>query len=379
MMQKRENLAEAAGEIGWRFPRKRTFVLAFVLTTGLAAASMAQTPQLIPNGGSAAPVLLIGSQLQSTVAAAGLFREGQNVVVIGEVTSSPKKIAGVVQEQKMQVAVGPGKADYTMHLTDAMLIGATGQKIAASDLATHTWVRAEGTVMDDPRRIKVTRLQVIGKDLPDLQSSAFYRPGFDQGYVMAVAGSRQIFPETPGAVYTPAALMIVGKVSDDTGSLETTRNIFVDAAGNRWKMHVPKDTPIFDTQGKKISVHEIATGQWIRAHGWQTDDLRLRVARIEEIGPEEAFRTSALFRAGAPMGYVERAPGAAVRFNAFKVTGVITVVDEAAGTLTVRDDQGKDHVLAAETVTMSANGQPVEVKALRTGQRVTVEGSEILF
>jgi len=356
---------------------KRIFFLTFVLATGLVATSRAQTSLLFPYASSTASVLLVGDQILSAVSDAPLFREGQSVIVVGEVTSSPKKIAGVHQEQKMQVAVGPGKADYTLHLTDAMMLGASGQKIAASDLATQTWVRAEGTVMDDPRRIKVTRLQVIGQDLPGLQSSAFYRPGFDQGYVMAVSGSREIFPETAHAVYTPAPLVIVGKVSDDTGPLESTRNLFVDAAGNRWKLHVPKDTPLFDTQGKKISVHQIAKGQWLRAHGWQTDDLRLRVARLEEIGPEEAFRASALYRAGEPLGYVERAPGAGVQFSSFKITGVITAVDEAAGTITVRDDQGKEHAIAAETVTLSADGQPVVMKALHTGQRVTVEGSEI--
>ena len=126
-------------------------------------------------------------------------------------------------------------------------------------------------------------------------------------------------------------------------------------------------------------IHEIAKGQWIRAHGWQTDDLRLRVARIENVGPEEAFRTSALFRAGEPLGYVERVPGAAVRFSSFQFTGVVTAVDTVEGTITLRDDQGKERVIAPETVRISANGQPVDLKALRTGQRVTVEGSEILF
>src|SRR5207249_1098029 len=133
-------------------------------------------------------------------------------------------------EDKMQVAVGPGKIDYTLHLKGAPLIGETGAKIDQNDLVNHMWVRAEGTVMNDPRRIKVAKLQVIGKDMPGLQSSAFYRPGFDQGYVMAVAGSRQIFPETAVA-FTPAPMVIIGKVSDDTGPLETTRKIRVDAAG----------------------------------------------------------------------------------------------------------------------------------------------------
>jgi hypothetical protein len=362
---------------------KRVLPLALVLTAaaGLAAPAQAQTPNQANNGSSAATVLLISSQLKENVTAARPLREGQSVVLVGEITSSPKKVAGVREEQKMQVGVGPAKTDYTLHLGDAPLIGESGRKIEENDLADKMWVRAEGTVMDDPRRIKVTRLQVIGKDLPGLKRSAFYRPGFDQGYVMtmAVAGFRQMFPETPGAVFTPAPLVIVGKVSDDTGALETTRKIQVDAAGNTWTLHVPKDTPIFDAQGKKISVHEVSEGQWVRVHGWQTDDLRMRVARIENIGAEEAFRTSALFREAEPIGYVERVPGTTVRFSPFKVTGVITTIDEREGTLTLRDDQGKDRVIYTETVTVYVNGQPVETKTLRKDQRVTVEGNEIQF
>jgi Domain of unknown function (DUF5666) len=342
---------------------KQMVPLALALTMGLAALAQAQTPNATPNG-AAAP--------------AALFREGQQVVLVGEITSSPKHVAGVAEEQKMQVAIGPGKTDYTLHLKDAQMIGQSGAKIQDNDLVDHMWVRAEGTVMNDPRRIKVTKLQVIGKDMPGLQSSAFYRSGFDQGYVMAVAGSRQIFPEMTAA-FTPAPMVIIGKVADDTGPLETTRKLQVDAAGNTWTLTVPKDAPVFDAQGKKISVHEIAKGQWVRAHGWQTDDLRMRVARVENIGPEEAFRASTYFRGTEPMGYVERAPGTGVRFNPLRITGVITAINEADGSIVVKDDNGMERTVYMETVRFSADGRPVDVKMLQKGQRVTVEGNEILF
>jgi hypothetical protein len=341
---------------------KQIAPLALALTMGLAVLAKAEAPNAPPNG--AAP--------------AALFREGQQVVLVGEITSSPKHVAGVAEEQKMQVAIGPGKTDYTLHLKDAQMIGQSGAKIQDNDLVDHMWVRAEGTVMDDPRRIKVAKLQVVGKDMPGLQSSAFYRPGFDQGYVMAVAGSRQIYPETTVA-YTAAPMVIIGKVSDDTGPLETTRKIQVDAAGNTWTMSVPKDTPIYDVQGQKISVHQIAKGQWVRIHGWQTDDLRLRAARIENIGPEDAFRASSYFRGTEPMGYVERTPGTGVRFNPLKITGVVTAINMEDGSIVVKDDNGMERTVSLETVTLSADGRPVDVKTLQKGQRVTVEGNEILF
>jgi hypothetical protein len=346
---------------------KQLLPLALALTTALTAGALAQTPDAKPDAGNPAVRL----------SPAGLFREGQQVVVVGEITSSPKKVAGVKEESKMQVAIGPGKTDYTLHLKGAPLIGASGQKIEENDLVDKMWVRAEGTVMDDPRRIKATKLQVIGKDMPSLQRSAFYRTGLDQGYVMAVAGTRQTFPET--RAYSPAAMVIVGKVSDDTGALETTRRIQVDASGNTWTLHVPKEAPVLDAKGEKISVHEIADGQWVRAHGWQTDDLRMRAARIENIGAEEAFRTSTYFRTEEPIGYLERVPGTGVRFEPLKVTGVIGTINEAESSFTLRDDQGQERIVFIETVTITANGQPVERRSLRKGQRVTVEGSEIRY
>jgi hypothetical protein len=354
---------------------KQTLLPVLALSAALAATAQAAEEKAGNNNpaGAATP----GQAQVGGPAPAGLFREGQQVVVVGEITSSPKKVAGVREEQKMQVAVGPGKTDYTLHLEGAPLVGASGQKIEDNDLADKMWVRAVGTVMDDPRRIKVTRLQVIGKDMPSLQRSAFYRSGLDQGYVMAVAGSRQTFPES--RAYSPAAMVIVGRVSDDTGALETTRKIQVDAAGNTWTLHVPKDIPILDAKGEKISVHEIDDGQWIRAHGWQTDDLRMRVARIENIGAEEAFRTSTYFRTAEPIGYVDRTPGAGIRFEPLKLTGVVGTINSTDGTFTLRDDQGQERTVSIETVTITANGQPVEGRSLQKGQRVTVEGSEIRF
>ena len=44
--------------------------------------------------------------------------------------------------------------------------------IAKSALHRGWWVRAEGTVLDDPRRIKVAKLHVIGKDTASFRQSA---------------------------------------------------------------------------------------------------------------------------------------------------------------------------------------------------------------
>jgi hypothetical protein len=341
------------------------------LSAGIAGSAQAQTV--------AGGVTLAQNPAAGTVVvaqAAPRLAEKTPVVVVGMIASEPKSI---VSESKMQVAVGPAKTDYTLHLSDAKMYDSYGAVIKADKLADKMWVRAEGAIMDDPKRIKVTRLQVVGKDMPGLKQSAFYRPGFDQGYLMAVAGSRQIFPAEGGVVYTPAPLTIVGRVSDDTGPLESTRKIQVDTAGNTWTLNVPKDTPLFDVQGKKISVHQIAKDQWIRAHGWQTDDLRMRVARLQEIGPQAAFGATPYFRAAEPLGYAERIPGTDVRFNPIQASGVVTNISSAAGMMTLRDDAGKERTFPLETVSIRMDGRPVPLEMLRQGQKVTVEGSEIAF
>jgi len=349
---------------------KRELFLMLGLSAGLAASANAQATAVGATQQNPAAGTAVVAQ------AAPRLAENTPVVVVGEITSEPKSI---VSENKMQVAVGPAKTDYTLHLSDAKMYDNYGAVIKPDKLAGKMWVRAEGSIMNDPRRIKVSRLQVVGKDMAGLKQSAFYRPGFDQGYLMAVAGSREIFPAGGAVVYTPAPLTIVGRVSDDTGPLESTRKLQVDTAGNTWTLSVPKDTTLYDVQGKKISVHQIAKNQWIRAHGWQTDDLRMRVARLQEVGPQEAFGTTAFFRAAEPLGYVEREPGTDVRFNPIQTSGTITNISSAAGMMTLRDESGKERTFPLESVMIRMDGRPVPLEMLRQGQKVTVEGSEIAF
>jgi len=72
-------------------------------------------------------------------------KEGTPVIIVGQVTSAPKKVAGVVQKH-FQIALGPSKRDtYTLHVSDASeMVSLSGDKIAISDLDDKQWVRAEG-------------------------------------------------------------------------------------------------------------------------------------------------------------------------------------------------------------------------------------------
>lgn len=114
------------------------------------------------------------------------YPEGTWVVVVGRVTSEPKR---TTDEEKMQVGIGPEKTDYTLHLSTAVAKGKKGRLVDEDRFNEGTWVRAEGRVMDDPRRIKVNRIRMIGlKGRPSLRGLPYYRRGFSQGYVVRMPG-----------------------------------------------------------------------------------------------------------------------------------------------------------------------------------------------
>lgn len=124
--------------------------------------------------------------------------EGTPVVIVGQVSSPPK---GEIDEQKMQIALGPHKVDYTLHLNRAAVLkGPNGEQIDEDAFDDGQWVRAEGRVMDDPRRIMVSRIRLVTtRELPSLRGTPYYRRGLAQGYLMwpygeaRVAGYRRVY------------------------------------------------------------------------------------------------------------------------------------------------------------------------------------------
>ena len=306
-----------------------------------------------------------------------MFREGNRVVVIGRVTSPP---AGAVNEQKMQVAIGPSKTDYTLHFRDAKTYGLAGQEVDEDAFDDGQWVRAEGSVMDDPRRIKVDRVQIISdKDAPSIASSIFFRPGLDYGYVSplsSVAGVRQTFPYTAETRFA-APFTLVGRVSDDTGSFESTRRIQVMSGGNEWTLHVNEDALVRDAKGEKISVHEIDEGQWVRATGWQTDDLRMRVLNIENVGSDAAFRASRYFRTEYPVGYFDRAIGNVRTYDFVTLSGHVVRVNRDRDFIVIRQAGGGEHRVFTDGARIDIDGRGVGLSEVRTGDIVTVTGRVI--
>jgi len=310
---------------------------------------------------------LAASDRLPSPAAAAAFGAGTPVVIVGEVTSPPK---GLLGEQKLQVAVGPAKTDYTLHFNGATLLGPNGQKLDEDGLDGGQWVRAEGQVMpDSSRRIKVTRLQVVAKDTPALQQSAFYRTGLEHGFITSVAGTRQTFPLAAGALRA-APMVLVGRVSDDTGTFEATRKIQVTAAGNQWTLHVPENAQVLDMKGEKISVHAIGEKQWIRAHGWRTDDLRMRVYRIENIGKDEALRTSAIYRSTSPLGYAENTAISSLERGT--LNGTITEVNSNEGYIKVRGPGDTVAIVWLPAAEVSVRNRTTDMNDFQVGDEVEV-------
>jgi len=142
---------------------------------------------------SAVGLALVATPGWARPKAAVQYPEGTRVVIVGRVSSQPRN-AKFAHERKMQVSVGPNRADYTLHLNDAKITGVRGGVGQVSDLRDRWWVRAEGRVMSDAKRIDVSRLQVLSKTADNLKGTAYYRAGLPHGYVTAVAGSRQTMP-----------------------------------------------------------------------------------------------------------------------------------------------------------------------------------------
>jgi hypothetical protein len=136
----------------------RLLVVTALLTVTLAPAAHAQRERPIPEP----------------------LQEGTPIVIVGQVSDTPGTFGG----RKMQVEVGETRRDYTLHYRDAVIKGPAGEKMSSGDIDEGQWVRAEGRVMNDERRVWVERLRVITpEEAQTIRNTAFYRPGYPYGYV----------------------------------------------------------------------------------------------------------------------------------------------------------------------------------------------------
>lgn len=275
-----------------------------------------------------------------------LFPNDTPVLVVGEITSPPKARLG---EQKLQVAIGLERTDYTLHFFRAELFGINGRPLDEGDFGHGMWVRAEGRMMRDSRRVKVSRLQVIAADRAGLLRSAFLPIGQEQGYITAVAGSRQTFSQTAVSAGKPSPTVIVGRVPSDYHPQDASSELALQAAGAVWQLQVPEASA-----GAPASPQTLQPGQWVRVYGWRTDDLRLRVARIEPIGKDAALRRSNAYRAGNPLGYAERVGADGLERTTLR--GKVHRIDAEHGYLTLRTPDQRERRIwlpAAEITVLS--------------------------
>jgi hypothetical protein len=258
---------------------------------------------------------------------APLFPKDTPVLVVGEITSPPKTRLG---EQKLQVTIGPERIDYTLHFFRAEVLDVNGRALDEGAFDRGMWVRAEGRIMNDTRRVKVSRLQVIAVDRAGLIRSAFLPLGQEQGYITAVAGSRQTFVVGALATIKPAPTVIVGRVGEDYRPQDSASGFTLQAAGATWQLQIPEEA----RSNNSASPAALQPGQWARVYGWRTDDLRLRVTRIEPIGKDADLRRSTAYRIGNPLGYAERVDP--TKLERRTVRGKVRSIDTEHGYLTLQ-------------------------------------------
>lgn len=257
-----------------------------------------------------AMALALGVAVAGTAAdtpKASVEAEGAAVTLVGQISSQPRDF-GVTREEKMQVAVGPHRIDHTLHLRTAEMYNANGKRVYVSDMLDKFWVRAEGTRMSDPRRIKVDRLWVLGKDDAAYMRSAHYQPALHHGFVQTVAGARQVF-RSEGGLVKGTHVNVVGEVTSqprDIGfTVEKKMQVGIGPAKTDYTLHAA-DAKIFDYHGKEISIDDIQDKMWVYAEGEMMDDpRRVKVTRMQVIGGNQAGMKSSRFsRSGWDHGYL---------------------------------------------------------------------------
>ena len=118
-----------------------------------------------------------------------VFRPGTPVMILAPISSQPRD-AGLSVEEKLQVAIGPDKTDYTLHLDDATLKDRDGREVHVSGLRDRMWVRAVGRVMDDSRRIEVSELILVADDDESFRVGPFYPVNSDYGMIVSMQPPR---------------------------------------------------------------------------------------------------------------------------------------------------------------------------------------------
>lgn len=226
------------------------------------------------------------------------FTKETQVVLVGQITSQPKDF--IFDEDKMQVAVGPDRVKHTLHLSHAKIWNYNGIRIKDNHLVDKLWVRAEGKIMNDPRRIMVSRVEVIGRNLAEYARSPYYLRGLEPGYVQAVAGSREYFASTK-PFPQGAHVVLLGEVKDRDGD---RLRVVAGPDQREFTIHLD-DASLTGYDGDRIRTRDLRDDMWVRAEGTvMKDGRRIQGTRVQVVGRDWGqYRHSSSFD-GAEQGFI---------------------------------------------------------------------------
>jgi Cu/Ag efflux protein CusF len=151
----------------------------------------------------------------------------------------------------------------------------------------------------------------------------------------------------------------------------------VVAGPNEWNVEVVENAQILNRLGAPMGIQDLGRDTWVRAEGWQTDDLGLKVVQVRQIGTEAELRESEYNRPDFEQGYVTRIGAAQLTVSPYGVTGTVTRVDRERGFFVLRGDDGKEHTVYTSGVRFRTGDQPSTFSTLKEGDKVTIRGRQI--
>jgi hypothetical protein len=130
--------------------------------------------------------------------------------------------------------------------------------------------------------------------------------------VVAVAGLPGVarfgigLPAAAATVVQMAPVVeVAGRV---TGGAGHNRDVKVQAGTLEITMTVPKNARIV-SKGRSISVHEINTGDYVRAHGRRSGNTKITADAVQVIGDRYDFMKSKYGKVNGDKGFVRKAKG----------------------------------------------------------------------
>lgn len=250
--------------------------------------------------------LMLAGSANAETKVVGQLKEGTPVEFVGRVSSEPK-----LNEQKFQVAIGPEKVDYTVHISKARMWDVKGERIDEDGVQDKDWVHGFGWIMDDPRRIRVNTLTVIGKEATGATNATYFRNGRTSGWL---AASGVVISTTKLREGTP--VIMVAEVSSQPNDLKQEKKMQVKVGSDQtaYTLHL-SDAVMRDVNGKTMDTNDLVDKMWVRAEGHVMDDARrVHVTRLVVLGMNaEDYRGGTYFTAGHEAGYLFQVDGDRVR------------------------------------------------------------------